>query len=224
MDVVIRSIRSRAVQSNFTVQSLQKAYLQMNLAQLMDTAYEARKQSGGVLNSTRHAEELYREWNANAKAAGHNPVEWTEEVRLGRRWMHWSKMLSEETDGLSYNLGPLLALSGFKMASGGSAVSFLRRKINNAEMFYAEVYFSRYCSKMKALSKILDDVAKKLITGEVITEEDVETVGKVITKQIIVGRPCIKTEPDEGDVSALSLISGSEESEEGEDEEGSEEE
>ncbi|TEY85867.1 hypothetical protein BOTCAL_0010g00060 [Botryotinia calthae] len=78
MNEVIQSIRSS--ESNSTVQIMQKAYMQMSLAELMDTAYEEHKEAGGSLNPTRHAQQLYTEWDEKARAAGHNPVDWTEEV------------------------------------------------------------------------------------------------------------------------------------------------
>ncbi|KAF7907209.1 uncharacterized protein EAF01_004796 [Botrytis porri] len=200
MDVVVQSIRS--IESNFTIQILQKAFLQMNLAQLMDTAFEEHQRSGGDLNRIRHSEQLYNNWDEKSKAAGHTPVEWTEEVRLGHRWIRWTQILSENNKDSRNGLGQLLALSGFKMPSGRSAVSFLCRKISNAEMVYAEVYIDKYLPDMRTLSTLLHDIAQKLISGRTVTKLEIKQLQNVIKDRITFSQH-IEDKPDKGDNSSM---------------------
>ncbi|KAJ8068846.1 hypothetical protein OCU04_002535 [Sclerotinia nivalis] len=108
MEIVTQSIRTS--ESNLIVASLQKSYLQMNLAILMDTAYYAHQAEDGKLNRTRHAEMLYRKWDEASQKAGNKKVNWSEEVRFGHRWMNWSETLlgeSEDSESIP-GLGALL--------------------------------------------------------------------------------------------------------------------
>ncbi|KAF7864591.1 hypothetical protein EAF04_006723 [Stromatinia cepivora] len=193
MEIITLSIRTS--ESNLTVASLQKSYLQLNLAILMDTAYHAHQAEDGELNRTRHAEMLYRKWDEASQKAGNKKVNWSEEVRFGHRWMNWSETLLGESgdSGSIPSLGALLTLSGFTTPSGGSATSFPRRKLNNTEMIYAEAFSECMFPAMGKFAVMLNGIAMKLILHGTIDNNDLVKL-RVNIEESNISQPTIKRE------------------------------
>ncbi|KAN0104482.1 hypothetical protein V8E51_010227 [Hyaloscypha variabilis] len=144
------------------ISHLQQAYLQMLLAQNVEMGYKAyvaarekdakeKFKEPEFMNEHDYLHQLYETWKNEELRNNVPATDWSREIQFGNRYRVFSELLCGNPD----EYGVLLTLYGLRFPdTGGSARSFLRKKINNQEMHWVEVFVKKHASIMTNITRI----------------------------------------------------------------------